>query len=111
MLSRVANNLIWMNRYMERGYGILNLLRVNFSANQDSPELFSWTPIIQNYTGNTSFETENAIECIEYMVFNYDNPNSIINLVTKSRENARSVQEHIPRELWLGINTYWKSSV
>ncbi len=108
MLSRVANNLMWMNRYMERGYSILRLLKVNFSANQDSPELFSWTPIIKNYTDvNTTFQTENAIECIDFMVFNLDNSNSIINLVTKSRENARSAQEHIPRELWLGINSYF----
>ncbi|GGD13999.1 alpha-E domain-containing protein [Hyunsoonleella pacifica] len=108
MLSRVANNLMWMNRYMERGYSILRLLKVNFSANQDSPELFSWTPIIKNYAGpDSTFQTENAVECIDFMVFNIDNPNSIINLVTKSRENARSAQEHIPRELWLGINSYF----
>lgn len=108
MLSRVANNLMWMNRYMERGYSIVRLLKVNFSANQDSPELFSWTPIIKNYADvNSTFETEDAIACIDFMVFNLDNPNSIINLVTKSRENARSVQEHIPRELWLGINEYY----
>ena len=33
MLSRVANNLIWLDRYMERGNGILSLLKVNFYAN------------------------------------------------------------------------------
>lgn len=107
MLSRVANNLIWMNRYMERGYSVLSLLRVNFYAHQDSPELFSWSPIIKNYSNASIFETEDTIACIEHMVFDYDNQNSIINLVTKSRENARSVQEHIPRELWLGINSYY----
>ncbi|MBC3757978.1 alpha-E domain-containing protein [Hyunsoonleella sp. SJ7] len=108
MLSRVANNLLWMNRYMERGYGIIRLLKVNFYANQDSPELFCWSPIIKNYTdASNTFSTENTIECIDFMVFNLDNPNSIINLVTKSRENARSAQEHIPRELWLGLNSYF----
>ncbi|MFD2725303.1 alpha-E domain-containing protein [Hyunsoonleella rubra] len=108
MLSRVANNLLWMNRYMERGYGIIRLLKVNFYANQDSPELFCWSPIIKNYTDRSNtFYTENTIECIDFMVFNLDNPNSIINLVTKSRENARSAQEHIPRELWLGLNSYF----
>lgn len=97
-----------MNRYMERSYGILSLLKVNFYANQDSPTLFSWSPIIKNYTDtNNEFHTENTIECIEFMVFDSENPNSIINLVTKSRENARSVQEHISRELWLSINSYF----
>jgi uncharacterized alpha-E superfamily protein len=108
MLSRVANNLIWLERYMERGNGILSLLKVNYYANQDSPELFSWTPIIKNFTtADNDFHTEDAIECIDFMVFNLDNSNSILNLVTKARENARSVQEHISRELWLCINNYY----
>lgn len=108
MLSRAANNLIWIERYMERGNGMLSLLRVNFSANQDSPELFSWSPIIKNYNASgTEFYTEDAIECIEYLVFNSENPNSILNLVTKARENARSVQEHLSREIWLCINNYY----
>lgn len=108
MLSRVANNLIWLDRYMERGNGILSLLKVNFYANQDSPELFSWSPIIKNFTPHDNeFYTEDPIECIDFMVFNTDNSNSILNLVTKARENARSVQEHISRELWLCINNYY----
>ena len=108
MLSRVANNLIWLDRYMERGNGILSLLKVNFYANQDSPELFSWTPIINNFTtSENEFYTEDAIECIDFMVLNSSNSNSILNIVTKARENARSVQEHISRELWLCINNYY----
>ncbi|MCF7559085.1 alpha-E domain-containing protein [Sabulilitoribacter multivorans] len=108
MLSRVANNLIWLDRYMERGNGILGLLKVNYYANQDSPELFSWSPIIKNFTTtDNEFYTEDAIECIDFMVFNLDNSNSILNIVTKARENARSVQEHISRELWLCINNYY----
>lgn len=108
MLSRVANNLIWLERYMERGNGILSLLKVNFYANQDSPELFSWSPIMKNFTANDDgFYTEDTIECIEFMVFNANNANSILNIVTKARENARSVQEHISRELWLCINNYY----
>lgn len=108
MLSRVANNLIWLDRYMERGNGILSLLKVNFLANQDSPELFSWSPIIRNFTPNDNeYYTEDALECIDFMVFNSGNSNSILNIVTKARENARSVQEHISRELWLCINNYY----
>jgi len=108
MLSRVANNLIWLNRYMERGSGILNLLKVNYYANQDSPELFSWTPVIKNFsTFDNDYYTEDTIECIDFMVFNTENSNSILNIVTKARENARSVQEHISRELWLCINNYY----
>lgn len=108
MLSRVANNLIWLDRYMERGNSIINLLKLNFTANQDSPELFPWAPIIKNYNDyDNDFTTEDPIECIEYMVFNTGHSNSIINIVTRARENARSVQEHISRELWLNVNNYY----
>ncbi|GAL68727.1 protein containing domains DUF403 [Jejuia pallidilutea] len=93
---------------MERGNGILSLLKVNFYANQDAPELFSWSPIIKNYAGDDDEHcTENALECINFMVFNTNNSNSILNIVTKARENARSVQEHISRELWLCVNNYY----
>ncbi|MBU2949124.1 alpha-E domain-containing protein [Tamlana agarivorans] len=108
MLSRVANNLIWLERYMERGNGILSLLKVNFYANQDSPELFPWTPIIKNYSDfNNTFYTENTVDCLDFMIFNKDNANSIVNIVTRARENARSVQEHISRELWICVNNYY----
>ncbi|XMO87503.1 alpha-E domain-containing protein [Algibacter sp. AS12] len=108
MLSRVANNLIWLDRYMERGNGILSLLKVNYYANQDSPELFSWTPIMKTFTTyDNEFFTEDSLECIKFMVLNTENSNSILNIVTKARENARSVQEHISRELWLCINNYY----
>lgn len=108
MLSRVANNLIWLERYMERGNGIISLLKVNFLANQDSPELFPWKPIIKTYTPeDNTYYTEDPIACINFMVFNVENPNSILNIVTRARENARSVQEHISRELWLCINNYY----
>ncbi len=108
MLSRVANNLIWLDRYMERGNGILSLLKVNFYANQDSPELFSWSPIIKNYTStDNTFYTEDAVACIDFIIFDNENSNSIVNIVKKARENARSVQEHISKELWLCINSYY----
>lgn len=100
--------MIWLERYMERGNGILSLLSVNYYANQDSPELFSWTPIIKMYSREEDeFFTEDALECIEFMVFNSTNPNSILNIVTNARENARSVQEHISREMWLCLNQYY----
>lgn len=108
MLSRVANNLIWLERYMERGNGILGLLKVNFYAHQESPELFSWPPIIENFTtSDNDFYTKDTLECLHFMVFDTSNANSILNIVTKARENARSVQEHISKELWLSINSYY----
>ena len=111
MLSRVANNLFWMDRYMERSYGLINLIKTNYNSTIDSGDYSSWEIIMKSYMGQIeSEEYQNyidSISAIEFMIFDTKNPNTLINILNKSRENARSVQEHISRELWLSINTYY----
>ena len=111
MLSRVANNLFWLDRYVERSYGILNLLKTNYNSTLDSGNYSSWGEISKTYVGESSkvkYENyDDTLKLIYYMLFNRDNPNTLINLVTKARENARSVQEHISREVWLSVNKYY----
>ena len=96
MLSRVANNLFWLDRYVERSYGILNLLKTNYNSTLDSGNYDSWGEISKTYVGEASIlkyeNYEDTLRLIYYMLFNKDNPNTLINLVTKARENARSVQ-------------------
>ena len=111
MLSRVANNLFWMDRYMERSYGLINLIKTNYNSTIDSGDYSSWGIIMKSYMGQIEIEEyENymdSISAIEFMIFDTKNPNTLINILNKSRENARSVQEHISKELWLSINTYY----
>ena len=111
MLSRVANNLFWMDRYMERSYGLINLIKTNYNSTIDSGDYSSWGTIMKSYMGQIEIEEyENyvdSISAIEFMIFDTKNPNTLINILNKSRENARSVQEHISKELWLSINTYY----
>ena len=49
MLSRVANNLFWMDRYMERSYGLLNLIKTNYNSTLDSGDYSSWNKIMYTY--------------------------------------------------------------
>lgn len=111
MLSRVANNLFWMDRYMERSYGLLNLIKTNYNSTLDTGDYDSWNGILKSYMGidkNISNENyQDSISVIEYMIFNNSNPNTLINMITKARENARSVQEHISREIWVAVNKYF----
>ena len=111
MLSRVANNLFWMDRYMERSYGLLNLIKTNYNSTLDTGDYQSWNGILKSYMGiDKGISNENyqdSISVIEYMIFNNSNPNTLINMITKARENARSVQEHISREIWVAINKYF----
>jgi uncharacterized alpha-E superfamily protein len=111
MLSRVADSLYWMSRYMERTDGILRMLKINYASSQDDLHDFSWAPVLEIFTyledaqhneiGNDSRTV------LQYMVTDKENPNSVYNIVTKARENARSVQDHITKELWQCLNDFY----
>ena len=110
MLSRVANNLFWMDRYMERSYGLLNLIKTNYNSTLDSGDYSSWNRILStymNYEKLDGSDYNDSISIIEFMIFDNLNSNSIVNIISMARENARSVQEHISRELWLSVNKYY----
>jgi uncharacterized alpha-E superfamily protein len=111
MLSRVADSLYWMTRYMERSDGILRMLKVNYASSQDEGQEFSWKPVLRLFTYSDEEETntlsKNTREVLQYMVTGKENPNSVFNIVTKARENARSVQDHITKELWQVLNDFY----
>lgn len=111
MLSRVADSLYWMTRYMERSDGILRMLKVNYASSQDEGQDFSWKPVLRLFTYFNEEET-NAIAkstrgVLHQLVIGKENPNSVFNIVIKARENARSVQDHITKELWQVLNDFY----
>ncbi len=111
MLSRVADSLYWMSRYMERADSILRMLKINYASSQDSPDEFSWRPVLRIF-GNIEEEDigpidDNSRKVLQYMVLDRDNPNSVFNMVTIARENARGVQDNITVELWKCLNEFY----
>ena len=111
MLSRVADSLYWMSRYMERTDGILRMLKINYASSQDDIHDFTWRPALRIFSflgdeGIAKLE-KNSRAVLLYMVVDKDNPNSVLNMVTKSRENARSVQDHLTKELWQCLNEFY----
>ena len=95
----------------DSSYGLLNLIKTNYNSTLDSGDLSSWNKIMQSYLGvspEREFKNhQDSIPTILYMLFDELNSNSVLNMITKARENARSVQEHISRELWLSVNKYF----
>lgn len=110
MLSRVADSLYWMARYMERTDSILRMLKINYASSQDNSEEFSWLPVIKIF-GSSDAEFTNmeptARNVFEHMLLERENPNSVINMITKARENARSVQDNITTEVWQCLNGFY----
>ena len=111
MLSRVADSLYWMSRYMERSDNILRMLKINYAASQDDVQEFSWMPILKIFTFLKEDQAKvleyNTREVLKFMVIGKDNPNSVLNIVTSARENGRSVQDHITKEMWQCLNDFY----
>lgn len=100
-----------MDRYIERSYGLLNLIKTNFYSTLDSGDYSSWNNILITYLGvdeTKQFENyQDSLSIIKFILFDQNNANTHLNMIISARENARSVQEHISRELWLSVNKYF----
>ncbi|MBI2119957.1 MAG: alpha-E domain-containing protein [Elusimicrobia bacterium] len=116
MLSRVANSIYWMNRYVERAENYARLISVDLNLAMDLPpgttEL-QWRPLIVT-TGDESQFLERYGEftkknVIQFMAFDQEHPNSIYSCLLQARENARTVREVISSELWRQINEMYLS--
>lgn len=114
MLSRVANSLYWMVRYIERADNLSRLIEVNGQLLLDHERLDSerlrafWKPIILA-TGDDELFSElysdaGSAEVIRYLTDDRKNPNSIVSSIAQARENARMVRDQLSEELWEELN-------
>lgn len=114
MLSRVADSIYWMSRYIERAENNARILSVNMQfaldadiRGGDDPERY-WAPVINTLEDQERFyklhERADQRTVFEYMIFDTGNPNSIVSCLSNARENARTVRELISPEMWEQIN-------
>jgi uncharacterized alpha-E superfamily protein len=114
MLSRVADSLLWLARYIERAENTARILDVNLQLTLDDDhdgakaERLEWEPILATLEDQTLFKKHfdevNAENVCEFVTFSRDNPASIACCVAAARENARTVREFISSEMWERIN-------
>ena len=110
MLSRVANHLYWLSRYLERAENTARLIQVNTHLLLDLPKsvTLGWEPIVDMLSFRDTFyekyDEADEKNVIRFMVTDTTNPGSIINTLAAARENARIVREIIPSEAWELIN-------
>ena len=110
LLSRVAEAVYWFGRYIERAENVARFLDVNHNLMLDLPQGYAdqWQPIVDT-TGDRApfFERYGAAtqaSVVRFLAFDPENPNSIYSCALAARENARSVRETIPSEMWRQIN-------
>jgi len=113
MLSRVADAVFWMSRYLERAVNQARFIDVNWLLTLDIPEQYGeqWGPLVDT-TGDKAWFTEKYSESsrenvINFMTFDAEYPNSIRSCLRAARENARTVREIIPTEMWEEINIFY----
>lgn len=110
MLSRVANSICWIARYMERTNGMLRLLRTNYISSQDEVADFNWQSVLRLYSDLPPSQTEQissySPKVLEHLILDINNSSSVCNNIYRSRENARAVQDHITKEVWQCLNDY-----
>ena len=109
MLSRIADSLFWLNRYMERNDCLIRVIRTNYilSFDTDQSTDFSWKDVITLFSHNNAPPTQygdNVATALKYLIADTKNLNSGKVLVTKARENARGVQDYITKEVWEQVN-------
>jgi uncharacterized alpha-E superfamily protein len=115
MLSRIADSLFWLSRYMERSDGLLRTIRTHYILMMDKGvnEHLTWQPVLELFTQTdeaTLLHYENNPEqALHYFLLDIENINSLKVLLTKARENARGVQDHITKEVWEQVNQLYHS--
>ena len=119
MLSRLAENLFWMGRYVERAENTARLLDVNYHAMVEMPNLSKgilteqWAPLL-TITGDPEsfrkhFDRADRNTVPEWLTNHPDNPSSIRASLTLARENARTLRDRISTEMWRSLNRAYLS--
>jgi len=113
MLSRVAESIYWMSRYVERAENIARFIDVNLQLVLDAPtgQEHQWQPLV-NATGDQDefakgYGVATQDNVLEFVTFDPQNPNSILSCLKAARENARGVREIISSAMWLQLNKFY----
>jgi uncharacterized alpha-E superfamily protein len=108
LLSRVADSLYWISRYLERAQHTARLIDVRLDLGLDrapggSGWNFKWLLSALQVQGMAG-EHATAADLIDALVFDAGHHSSVLSRVTAARENARQVREEISSEMWEQIN-------
>lgn len=115
MLSRVADSIYWMNRYIERAENYARFIDVNFNLTLDLPYGMTeqWRPLLFTTADHKLFEHRyggaSKENVIRFLTFDLENSNSILSCLSKARENARTMRDVISTEMWEQLNTFYLS--
>ncbi len=110
LLSRVAEQLYWAARYLERAEDTVRVVCAYTDVLVDLPTsvVSSWEPLLA-ITGTKSLhaainERPDEASIVKFLIASDENPNCVVNCVAVARGNLRSAREVLPREGWQVVN-------
>lgn len=113
MLSRVADAIYWMSRYVERAENVARFVDVNLNLMLDAPQgqAQQWQPLVNTTGDHEEFARRHqdaaAASVTQFLTFDSENSNSILSCLVSARENARSIREVISSEMWEQLNVFY----
>jgi uncharacterized alpha-E superfamily protein len=113
MLSRVAENLYWLARYLERAESSARLISATTQVLLDLPRnaSFGWDVLIRVAGLDERFEASGGgtdeASIMRFLITDAQNPGSVISSVRYARENSRTLREVLPRVAWERINSLY----
>jgi uncharacterized alpha-E superfamily protein len=115
MLSRTADHLFWMSRYIERAESLARLLDVTWqmslvpqsleAANQNWNAIIALNSLEEKFADR--YSAVNAENVLRFMVSDTGNHASILSCLRLTRENAHAVRGTITSEMWETMNSTW----
>ena len=109
MLSRIAESLYWIGRYVERAEDTSRIVDVHLSLLLDDP----WAPedvVCASLLSAMGHEPSGAVrrgEVLDILVWNATMPASVLGALKAARENGRRSREVVSSELWESVNVTW----
>ena len=112
MLSRTADNLFWIGRYMERAETTARLLEVGSRIAllpSAAGYRYEWDSLLQA-SGNADAFAEKYGDPVQrniesFLFFDHDNPSSVASCITTARENGRIIRTALTSQVWDALNT------
>ena len=118
MLSRTANSLFWVGRYVERIEHLSRYINAQYLSSSDAPHAFNKQLVLESMLymaqATDAFQAQGMPmhdeQVISYLTASEENPYCIMSYVASVRENARGVRDNISVELWEMINRFYHTT-
>jgi len=118
MLSRTADSLYWLARYVERAENIARVVEVGLRMSSIARSLGSagneWLSTLIATGCEPGFfakhEEAGGTQVIHYLVADPDNPSSILSCLETARRNARAVRTALTADMWDALNEMWRGA-